>query len=515
VLGHFVEKAFRVANILRRPLKNPSLVQSQILTQLMLKAQNTSFGIHYNFSSIIYRPDAVAEFRKNVPIFDYDKIYNEWWHLLLECKGDVCWPGRIKNFALSSGTSGASSKYIPISKDMQRSMRKVGLRMFMSLPNLGIPAPMFNKAMLMIGGSASLTEVHDYKMGDLSGINGASPPFWIKGYYKPGTEIAKTKDWNERTRIIVENAPKWDVGYVSGIPSWVQMTLKAIVDHYKLETIHDMWPNLSVFVTGGISYKPYEASLKEIFGKEVLMLDSYLASEGFLGYQARLGTSAMRLVLDNGIFMEFVPFNEENFDEDGNIYPHANALLIDEVDDRTDYALLLSTNSGAWRYLIGDLVRFTDVAKQEVEIVGRTKHFLSVCGEHLSVDNMTKGILDVQKSMDLPIHEFTVSSVKCGESFCHKWYVAVDQQASATEVGKILDHSLCEINDDYATERKANVLIEPKIELIPTQWFYDYMERQGKLTGQTKFPRVMKNKLWDQWENFIKEKKGLLVSQYD
>jgi len=513
VLGHFVEKAFRVANILRRPLKNPSLSQEQVLIQLMQKAQNTSFGLHYNFSSILHRPNLVSEFRKNVPIFDYDKIYNEWWHRLLDCHGDVCWPGRIRNFALSSGTSGASSKYIPVSKDMQRSMRKVGLRMFMSLPNFDIPAPMFNKAMLMIGGSASLTEKFDYKYGDLSGINGASPPFWIKGYYKPGTEIAKTKDWNERTRIIVENAPKWDVGYVTGIPSWVQMTLQAIVDKYKLKTIHDMWPNLSVFVSGGISYQPYEASLKEIFGKEVIMLDSYLASEGFVAFQSRMGTSAMRLVLDNGIFMEFVPFNEKNFDEDGNIFPHAEALLIDEVDNQTDYALLLSTNSGAWRYLIGDLVRFTDVERQEIHIVGRTKHFLSVCGEHLSVDNMTTGILEVQKSLDLPISEFTVSAIENSESFCHKWYIASDKEVSKDAVKKILDDTLCEINDDYATERKANVLLEPVIELIPTQWFYEYMDRQGKLTGQTKFPRVMKNQLWDQWENYIKEKKGILISR--
>lgn len=513
MLGHFVEKAFRVANILRRPLKNPSFVQSQILISLLQKSQNTSFGLHYNFPSLLSRKNVVAEFRKTVPIFDYDKIYNEWWHKLLECKSDVCWPGRIKNFALSSGTSGSSSKFIPVSKDMQRAMRKVGLRMFMTLPNYNIPAHLFDKDMLMIGGSASLTEQFDYKLGDLSGINGASPPFWIKGYYKPGTEIAKTKDWNERTRIIVENAHKWDIGYVSGIPSWVQMTLKAIVEHYKLKTIHDMWPNLSVFVSGGISYKPYEASLKELFNKDVILIDSYLASEGFIAYQARQDTMSMQLVLDNGIFMEFVPFNEKNFDEDGNIYPHAEALLIDEVNEKTEYALLLSTNSGAWRYLIGDLVRFTDVTKQEIIISGRTKHFLSVCGEHLSVENMTTGILNVQKSLDIPISEFTVSSVKCGEAFCHKWYIAVDQEASKSEILKILDQSLCEINDDYATERKAKVLITPRIELIPTQWFYDYMEKQGKMTGQTKFPRVMKNQLWEQWENFINEKQGMLVSR--
>lgn len=511
MLGHFVEKAFRVANLLRRPLKNPSLTQQEVLTQLMIKAQNTSFGLHYNFSSLLHRPDMVEEFRRTVPVFDYDKIYDEWWHRLLDCEGDVCWPGRIRNFALSSGTSGAASKFIPVSRDMQRAMRKAGLRLFMNMPNFEIPPAMFGKAMLMIGGSASLTEQYDYKYGDLSGINGASPPFWIKGYYKPGTEIAKIKDWNERTAIIVENAPKWDVGYVTGIPSWVQMTLSAIIEHYKLDTIHDLWPNLSVFVSGGISYQPYEASFKELFGREVIMLDSYLASEGFIAFQARKETTAMRLVLDNGIFMEFVPFNGENFDEDGNIYPHAQTRLIEEVDTDTDYALLLSTNSGAWRYLIGDLIRFSDVQRQEIHIVGRTKHFLSICGEHLSVDNMTCGVLQVQKDLELPISEFTVSAIEQGDFFCHKWYLACDHDVDEAAVKKILDRKLCEINDDYDTERKASVLLDPVIELIPTQWFYDYLERQGKLTGQTKFPRVMKNKLWNQWEQYVQEKKAIFV----
>ncbi|HMY83548.1 MAG: GH3 auxin-responsive promoter family protein [Saprospiraceae bacterium] len=510
MVGQIVEKAFRVANLLKRPLIDPSSSQKEVLTQLMIKAQNTSFGLHYKFSSLLYESDIVEKFRSTVPIFDYDKIHNEWWHRLLECEPDVCWPGRVRNFALSSGTSGSASKFIPVSRDMQRSMRKAGLRLFMNMANVGIPAHMFNKAMLMIGGSASLTEKYDYRYGDLSGINGASPPFWIKGYYKPGTEIAKIKDWNERTRIIVENAHKWDIGYLTGIPSWVQMTLAAIIEHYKLKTIHDLWPNLSVFVTGGVNYQPYEASFNEMFAKEVIIIDSYLASEGFIAFQSRTETNAMRLLLDNGIFMEFVPFNEENFDEDGNIYPHAKTKLISEVDTETDYALLLTTNSGAWRYLLGDLIRFSNLQHQEIHIVGRTKHFLSVCGEHLSVDNMTSAVLQVQKELGLHISEFTASYVEHEDFFRHKWYLACDSQASINDIKKVLDSKLCEINDDYDTERRAGVLKEPAVEIIPTQWFYDYMERQGKLTGQTKFPRVIKHQAWEQWERYVLEKQGIL-----
>ncbi|MCO6460173.1 MAG: GH3 auxin-responsive promoter family protein [Saprospiraceae bacterium] len=510
MVGQIVDKAFRVANLLKRPLKDPSATQREVLIQLLIKAQHTAFGKQHRFSSIIYNNNPVEQFRLSVPIFDYDRIYDAWWHRLLDCEPDVTWPGRVRNFALSSGTSGSASKYIPVTRDMQRSMRKAGLRLFMNMPNFDIKPSMFSKAMLMIGGSATLTEQYDYKMGDLSGINGASPPFWIRSYYKPGTEIAKIKDWNERTKVIVENAPKWDIGYLTGIPSWVQMTLQAIIDHYKLNTIHDLWPNLSVFVTGGVNYQPYDAGFRDLYSKEVITLDSYLASEGFIGFQSRKDTSAMRLILDNGIFMEFIPFTEENFDEDGNIYPDAQSLLIHEVDTHTDYALVISTNSGAWRYIIGDLVRFTDIKQQEIHIVGRTKHFLSICGEHLSVDNMTTGVLEVQKELNVPISEFTVSAIETGTSFSHKWYLAVDEFIDVNKARHILDNKLFEINDDYATERKANVLRTPILECIPTQWFYDYMERQGKLTGQTKFPRVIKHQAWAKWEDYVREKQAIL-----
>lgn len=506
MVGQIVDKAFRVANLLKRPLKDPLFTQREVLSQLMIKSQHTAFGIHHRFSSILYGDNLIDDFRNSVPIFDYDKIFDEWWHRLLECEPNVTWPGRVRNFALSSGTSGSASKYIPVTRDMQRSMRKAGLRLFMNMPNFNIDSSMFAKAMLMIGGSATLTEKYDYKMGDLSGINGASPPFWIRSYYKPGTEIARIKDWNERTKVIVENAPKWDVGYLTGIPSWVQMTIKAIIEHYKLDSIHDLWPNLSVFVTGGVNYQPYDAGFQELYSRKVITLDSYLASEGFIGFQSRKETSAMRLILDNGIFMEFVPFNESNFDDDGNILPSAQSLLIHEVDTYTDYALIISTNSGAWRYVIGDLIRFSDVKQQEIQIVGRTKHFLSICGEHLSVDNMTTGVLQVQKELNVAINEFTVSAIELGTSFGHKWYLAADEKLDKVKTRHILDAKLAEINDDYATERNAGVLKEPLIELIPTQWFYDYMERQGKLTGQTKFPRVIKNQAWNNWEDYIREK---------
>lgn len=513
MLGYFVERIFRVANKLRRPLGNPGKVQTETLVGLLDEAKDTEFGRYYNFRNILHSKDIQNAFRERVPVFDYDKIYNEWWCRLIEGKGDVCWPGRIKRFALSSGTSGAPSKYIPISHQMKRSMRRAGLRMFMTLPQHGIPHQMFSKAMLMIGGTTSLKDQLDYKVGDLSGINGDSPPFWIRGYYKPGTEISKTKDWNERTRTIVENAPKWDVGYVTGIPSWVQMTLQAVVNHYKLNNIHELWPNLRVFVSGGISYKPYEKSLRKLFGREVLLLDSYLASEGFIAYQARSETTAMQLVLDGGIFMEFVPFDESNFDGEGNIYPHAKTLLIDEVEKEVDYALLISTNAGAWRYLIGDMVRFTNLERKEILITGRTKHFLSVCGEHLSVENMTDGILGLQNRLQLRISEFTVSAVEYDHSFRHQWYIGIDDAVDEEEVASILDQKLMEINDDYATERNANVLMSAGVVAVPTQWFYDFMEKQGKLTGQTKFSRVLRDKQWDEWVRFVADRQNSSIQR--
>ena len=506
MLGNLVEKAFIIAGKIPKPLQEPAVVQEATLRKLLDYAQGTAFGKHHGFTRMLNRKDLVTAFRDQVPIVDYNQIYETWWHRLLESESDVCWPGKVKYFALSSGTSGAPSKYIPVTKDMQRSMRRAGLRLFMSLPRFGIEPDLYSKQMLMIGSSSSLTRVRDYQIGDLSGINSQSPPFWIRGYYKPGTEISRTRDWNERTSIIVQNAPKWDIGYLTGIPSWVLMTLQAIVDHYKLDSIHELWPNLEVFVTGGINFVPYNHAFQKLFSKKVHVIDSYLASEGFIAYQNRPGNLNMQLCMDNGLFFEFIPFNENNYTDDGQLKPDVKSLLINEIEEGVDYSLVLSSNSGAWRYQIGDLIRFTDQRRKEIIISGRTSHFLSVTGEHLSIANMTGGIVHVQDELGIAIKEFTVTPVESGRFFAHRWYIGTDDPVDALQLASLLDQKLCELNDDYATERKAKALDEIQIRVIPNSWFYEFMATKGKLNGQAKFPRVLRKEQLADWQQFLRQK---------
>jgi hypothetical protein len=235
-------------------------------------------------------------------------------------------------------------------------------------------------------------------------------------------------------------------------------------------------------------------------------MDSYLASEGFVAFQSRPDTPAMKMVLDNGIFYEFVPFNDDNFDDEGMPKPGAQALTIEDVESGVDYALLLSSCAGAWRYLIGDTVRFTDVARQEIIISGRTKHFLSVCGEHLSVDNMNKAIMQVEQRLNLAISEFTVGGIKAGGHFGHHWYVGCQQPPADSRLFlQLLDQALMDVNDDYKAERSA-MLDAPKVTFLPVQVFNDWQRERGRLNGQSKIPRVMKGSQLAGWQHFLEEK---------
>jgi hypothetical protein len=237
-------------------------------------------------------------------------------------------------------------------------------------------------------------------------------------------------------------------------------------------------------------------------GKPLIYLETYLASEGFIAYQARPETRGMKLSLDNGIFFEFVPFNEENFNSDGDMVNNPQTLLIDEVEEGKDYAILISTCAGAWRYLIGDVIRFSDKKQGEIIISGRTKHYLSLCGEHLSVENMNSAISQVQEEFNVTITEFAVAGVRSGNLFGHKWFISCDEEADSKELTKAIDQKLKIINDDYRVER-THALREITGMVLPLSYFYKYMEMKGKIGGQNKFPRVLKLHQVEEFEQLI------------
>jgi hypothetical protein len=476
------------------------LLQEKTLQKLLEKAKNTSFGKEFEFERMLSADNLIRDFQSTVPVYDYEKIFTEWWHRLLKGDTNVTWPGKVRFFGLTSGTSNDSSKRVPLTKDMIKAMRKVGIRQLLALNEFELPPDFYEKSVLMLGGSTSLIKIEDYFEGDLSGILAGRLPFWFNKFYKPG-RISKERDWTTKLEKIVKEAKKWDIVGIAGVPAWVQILLEKIIDYYEVEHIHDIWPNFKVYAHGGVHFSPYKKSFQKLLGKPVHLLETYLASEGFLAYQKK-ENSNMQLVIDNGIFFEFIPFDNRNFTPDGRPVANPQVLLLNEVEENKEYAVLLSTVAGAWRYLIGDTIKFTSARDYEIIITGRTKHYLSLCGEHLSVDNMTNAIDMVSRELNIDIKEFTVAGIPYQGLFAHKWYIGT----SAVEIDqkllrKKLDMALKKLNDDYATERKA-ALKEVLVEIIPEIVFYDWLRSKGKEGGQHKFPRVL-GSVYNEWKEFV------------
>lgn len=506
ILGTIIKKAYELRNIPIEQKKKKNLdaylQQQKVLKKLLRKAQITIFGEHFRFQEVLRQPDFVRAFQRNVPVFDYNSMFKNWWYRALNGESYVSWPGRIKYFALTSGTSEASSKHIPVTGDMIRAIRKASIRQLVSSVKYDFPVDFYEKGFLMIGGSTHLQYNGTYYEGDLSGISAGNLPFWFQHFYKPGKRISREREWSTKLEEMIKCAPDWDIGVMVGVPAWIQIIIEKIIDYHKLKTIHDIWPGLTVYVHSGVSVGPYVKSLQKLFGKKVYFMESYLASEGYIAYQSNKDAGGLELILDNGIFYEFIPFNDGNFDSDGNLKPDPEVLTIREIKENVEYAILLSTVSGAWRYLIGDVVRFTSKATNEIVITGRTKHFLSICGEHLSVDNMTKAIEMLEDELNIEICEFSVAGERYGSLFAHRWYLGCDMKTDPALAARKIDEYLKVLNDDYRVER-IEAIKEVFAEIFPSSVFNDWMRLQGKEGGANKFPRVLKKDLLAKWEEFL------------
>ncbi len=481
------------------------LAQQRVLKKLLRKAQFTHFGEAYGFSEILRSKDIIGEFRKKVPVHDYNSIHKRWWYRALNGEAYVTWPGKVKYFALSSGTSEASSKYIPVTNDMLKSIKKTSVRQLLSLAQYNFPPEFFQKGkgILMLGGSTHLQFNGTYYAGDLSGITTGNIPFWFQFFYKPGKRISKERDWTTKLEEIVRKAKDWDIGVIVGVPAWLQILLEKICDRYNLQNIHEIWPNLSIYVHGGVSIAPYIKGFERLTGKPLTYMETYLASEGFIAYQKRPYVDSMQISLDTGLFFEFVPFNDQNFDDEGNLVANPEALTLREVEEDKEYALLISSNAGAWRYLIGDTVKFTSKKLNEIRITGRTKHYLSLCGEHLSQENMTRAVEMMSNDLNVEVREFTVAGIKHGSMFAHKWYLGTDDDIDPAVAREKIDSNLKLLNDDYRVERIAAIK-DVLVEVLPSKVFYQWMRDHGKEGAQNKFPRVIKARQYEEWENYVK-----------
>lgn len=514
ILGSILKKGIQLSAVAEKEKTSPENQQLKELRKLLINAKLTRFGEEYNFENILRTgqkdiSQLYEGYKSAVPIYNYNKIFNDWWYKCKDGKKDITWPGKIKYFALSSGTSEAASKHIPISKEMINAIKKTGIRQIKSLSKYDLPDKLFTKGILMLGGSTELNKTGHYYEGDLSGIQASKIPFWFQRFYKPGKEIAKNRDWSNKLKEITLSAKDWDIGFVVGVPAWIQLMMEEIIDHYKLNNIHEIWPNLEIFVHGGVSFEPYKKSFESLLGKPLTYIETYLASEGFIAFQNRPDTSSMSMVLDNGIFFEFVPFTESNFDENGDLVENPETLMISEVEEGKDYAILLSTCAGTWRYLIGDVIRFTSLERCEIAICGRTKHFLSLCGEHLSVDNMNKAVKKTAEQLGICIKEYTVAGIPYQSMFAHRWFLGVEGDVNSSDIKEVLDNNLKELNDDYKTER-ISALKDIFVNVLPVEQFYKYLKSKGKEGGQHKFPRVIKKNQLEEWEKFL-EAQGISI----
>lgn len=478
--------------------------QVKTLKKLLKKAQYTEFGKFYKFDEILKSDQICKTYKEQVPSGDYLKIL-PWWERTRNGEPNITWPGKIEFFAVSSGTTDNSSKYIPISDQMLKAIQRGSIKQMMQIAKTDIPKDHIIKNWLMMGGSTDLDFNGVYHSGDLSGITTVKVPFMLRRIYKPDPVIKRERYWPDKISKITREAVKWDVGGIAGVPAWIQLLFENMLKHYKISNIHEIWPNLEVYVHGGVSIKPYKKSIEKLLGRPIKYFETYLASEGFIAFQTHENSSGMRLLFKNGIYFEFVPFNSDNFDENGNLNNNHTCITLKEVIENTDYALLLSTCAGTWRYLIGDVIRFTSLNNCEIEIVGRTKHFISLCGEHLSVENMNDALELTSNELQVNLIEYTVTGIPHSEGFfAHKWYIGYDGNSLNPDLVKTsLDKNLKILNDDYKVERTA-ALKDIYVELVPNHLFVDWIKKHGKLGAQSKFPRVLNEQKLESWEKFIK-----------
>lgn len=502
ILGNIIKGAIHLKDSLT-PEVNPIEAQERVLIHLLETAKATQFGKAYQFERLLESKTIAKDFASTIPYFDYNTISEQWWNKLHQGEQDVTWPGAPSYYALSSGTTGKTSKRIPVTDAMIAAIREAGIQQVTALSNFDLPADFFSKEVMMLGSSTNLTEKENHLEGEISGISASNIPFWFKGYYKPGEDIAKIDDWDTRVATIAKRAKEWDIGALSGIPSWMELMMKAVIDYHNANHIHEIWPNLQVYTSGGVAFGPYEKSFNALLGHPITVIDTYLASEGFIAFQSRPETDAMQLVTNNGIYFEFVPFHPDYIKPDGSLVDHAPSITLKDVALDQDYVLIMSTVSGAWRYLIGDTIVFTNVERAEIKITGRTKFFLNTVGSQLSVNKLDDAIRFLEEEFSTTIPEYTLCAKRFDDGFYHSWYLGSDTlQADGETIAEALDKYLKSANKNYKVAR-GKALEGVKVHVVRPDVFHDWNGANKKKGGQVKMERVMGEDKFKEWEAFV------------
>jgi hypothetical protein len=464
--------------------------QRKELKEILGRAKNTAIGKYYNFNRIAGSDDIVDSFQKAVPIHDYEQMAKRWWQQSL-LEPDLVWPGKPKYFARSSGTTGTEPKRIPVTDDFLESIQQVSVAQLLSIADFDFPDDFFEREMLAFSSITNLIELEDHWEGEISAITAKNRPGWFEGFFQPSEAISNIEDWDERIMAMAKEAPQWDVGVISGIPSWVLLALQKIMAYHKLDNIHQLWPGLKLYTSGGVAFEPYREKFEAIFGKDVAILDTYLASEGFFAYTASPESMSMRLAYQHGYFFEFIPFDERGFSHSGDLIEKPLVLSLDEVSTDQDYALLITTKAGAFRYMIGDLVRFTRLNPLEIIISGRTKHFLNVVGSQLSEPKMDDAIKALESKYSLNISEYSLAAVEEDDGYYHHWLLGMgEKKMSAKDLAETIDGFLKDRNKNYAVARKK-ALQGVRVFTVPVETFYRYQEEKRGKGGQLKVRKLL------------------------
>jgi GH3 auxin-responsive promoter len=482
VFGWFMKKRIHQIELF---MKYPMEVQHELFRSLIDQAALTRFGLEHHFSRI----KTLDDFKKAVPIRNYES-FKPYIDAMRDGAQNVTWPTRLKWFAKSSGTTDSKSKFIPVTKEaLEECHYKGGKDLLALYYNQKPDAKLYKGKHLILGGSSKINSFNEEGYtGDLSAILIKNLPIWVELKRTPSKDIALMDNWEEKIERMAQSTIAEDVYMIAGVPSWTLVLLKRIMEIRQTDNLKEIWPNLELFWHGGVSFRPYRDQFKKIIPDAGMnYVETYNASEGFFGIQDRLGHDDMLLMLDYGILYEFMPMSEY-----GKVNPRTVSLK--DVEVGQNYALIISTNGGLWRYLVGDTVRFTSKFPYRIQVSGRTKHYINAFGEELMVENADYAIREAALATNALVTDYTAAPVYMSDegSGAHEWLIEFEKIPSDyDQFVMVLDNKLKEVNSDYEAKRNFDyILKKPVVHSLPVGTFYNWLKSKDKLGGQNKVPRL-------------------------
>ncbi len=477
----------RRMNDINQSLIQPLLTQQNIGLQLLATGQNTTYGKLNHFNKI----KDLKTYKKNVPIATYETL-QPLIARTLQGEQKLLWPSDINWFAKSSGTTDNKSKYIPVSKECLELTHLQGGKDVMSLYYNSFPnSQLFTGKCLILGGSHANNPAHEeIKIGDVSAVMMQNMPLISQFFRAPDLEVLLINDWEEKLEKIIRATRYENITHIAGVPSWMLVFIKKMIADTGSNHLHEVWQNLELYVHGGVNMQPYMSQYNNLINPEAMnYFQTYNASEGFFAIQDRPNANDMLLMLDYGIYYEFLPI--ENVNDENPL-----TLSLADVELNKNYALIISTNAGLWRYALGDTIKFTSIAPHRIVVTGRTKAFINLLGEELMIDNAEKALQQVCKKMQLTILEYTAAPYFEENTAIayHEWIIEVEQELNNEQQQQLcllLDQELKLQNSDYEAKRHKNIVMQlPKIHIVKSGTFYKMMQLNGKLGGQNKIPRL-------------------------